>query len=797
MNILPLSAYPKPAFNSRLSMHGTANVHLPLFDNWQSKILWLKSKKFSWVKLLMNPNLDNWGIVDYALNQGLGVIVRLYRDRPNPNSLTGEQLTALDRIRGRYNGKPVYFETNNEPDLVEEWQNGVIPSNWLDIVAINALKDAKNLQDRGLIPIIAAVATGSPRFYEYRVIPRMLALMSTVNNGYNPFDGKLIGFGVHDYGSNHPTGDLPFESAPYPYDDINQNGRPLMDNEFFSYGDVWQAWGTDNQNAINAERMNHKNTGQKLMDYGAALSVLSYQYQYNININGVLPAAIPVFSTEGGVTTLTRDDGRYPKTNPELRVKRYKVIASRLFNKGLTNNYPNYYFCHSSWLSDGTGSVWAKDGWLNGDAVKEPVYNEFFDYCASNAVNMNDFINSGETPVPNPNPNPEPETEVREIIGFPTGYEWSITDATVADGQEYWFAKKVEYIDVGASGGRHHIEIMQPHDATKTVRIFNRTTNRNFDLPLDKPANEPSQNFAMYPDNYHDVYMLGLPSDKINNLYMPVHQHISIQITFEKRVKMNTERPDSRLAERFRSVRNQDNRSNTIPVDGIVVHATTGRFNSDDAAFSACYSHWDRTDLPDNLRSSAHYIIGKSGRIVQCVKENRRAWHAGMSDYLGRQNWNWFSIGIELVNANDGVDPYTVAQIQSLFALIADIRTRHNIKKQFLVGHGEISLSGKTDPKGINMNNVRDMAFAVGNTPPIDDMKRLAVAQFPINFDSALMKVAYKQHGFLPNGDEQRIEKDSVLWIFQRFEKKVNNVVEKRVYFVEKDKWDNVQFAAL
>jgi N-acetylmuramoyl-L-alanine amidase len=47
---------------------------------------------------------------------------------------------------------------------------------------------------------------------------------------------------------------------------------------------------------------------------------------------------------------------------------------------------------------------------------------------------------------------------------------------------------------------------------------------------------------------------------------------------------------------------------------------------------------------------SAHYVIGKDGRIVQMVPLDRAAWHAGRSSLAGRSGVNRFSIGIEIVN---------------------------------------------------------------------------------------------------------------------------------------------------
>src|ERR1700712_607294 len=47
---------------------------------------------------------------------------------------------------------------------------------------------------------------------------------------------------------------------------------------------------------------------------------------------------------------------------------------------------------------------------------------------------------------------------------------------------------------------------------------------------------------------------------------------------------------------------------------------------------------------------SAHYVVFESGRIVQCVPEAKRAWHAGVSHWAGETDINSRSIGIEIVN---------------------------------------------------------------------------------------------------------------------------------------------------
>lgn len=97
---------------------------------------------------------------------------------------------------------------------------------------------------------------------------------------------------------------------------------------------------------------------------------------------------------------------------------------------------------------------------------------------------------------------------------------------------------------------------------------------------------------------------------------------------------------------------------------------------------------------------SSHFTIGRDGSIVQNVSTFDRAWHAGVSkDASGRTNLNHYSIGIELVNLNDGKDPYPEPQLQALCGIIAEMRRRFPIKQ--LVSHEFIAQppGRKDDPK--------------------------------------------------------------------------------------------------
>ncbi len=94
---------------------------------------------------------------------------------------------------------------------------------------------------------------------------------------------------------------------------------------------------------------------------------------------------------------------------------------------------------------------------------------------------------------------------------------------------------------------------------------------------------------------------------------------------------------------------------------------------------------------------SAHLLIDRLGEVVQFVSFNRRAWHAGLSNYEGRDNCNDYSIGIELEGVDDS--PYTDAQYLALIGVSQLLFGAYpNLDVMSVVGHSDIAPGRKTDP---------------------------------------------------------------------------------------------------
>src|SRR5690606_658881 len=97
------------------------------------------------------------------------------------------------------------------------------------------------------------------------------------------------------------------------------------------------------------------------------------------------------------------------------------------------------------------------------------------------------------------------------------------------------------------------------------------------------------------------------------------------------------------------------------------------------------------------LEVSAHLLVRRDGSPTQFVPFNRRAWHAGRSNWCGRERCNDFSIGIEL----EGTDelPYEADQYETLAAIIDALLAAYpTLNAQNIVGHCDIAPGRKTDP---------------------------------------------------------------------------------------------------
>ena len=110
-------------------------------------------------------------------------------------------------------------------------------------------------------------------------------------------------------------------------------------------------------------------------------------------------------------------------------------------------------------------------------------------------------------------------------------------------------------------------------------------------------------------------------------------------------------------------------------------------------------------------KTSSHYIVDRSGYLVQAVDDSLRAWHAGRSEFLGQPDVNSFSIGIEICNLGDSQEPYPDAQYDAIIRLTAHLISRYDIPLTAITRHRDVAI-----PKGRKIDTSNNFSMERVNT---------------------------------------------------------------------------------
>ncbi|CAM4187501.1 N-acetylmuramoyl-L-alanine amidase [Pedobacter westerhofensis] len=161
----------------------------------------------------------------------------------------------------------------------------------------------------------------------------------------------------------------------------------------------------------------------------------------------------------------------------------------------------------------------------------------------------------------------------------------------------------------------------------------------------------------------------------------------------------------------------------------------------------------DQTIKTFTLKStgtSAHYVIGRDGKVVHMVNDYLRANHAGVAKWGNETDLNSCSLGIEL--DNNGDEPYSDAQINSLIAVLTTLKKKYNIPAQGFIGHSDIAPKRKIDPNKFPWKKLAEQGFGLW----YDDVLQIPPAEFDpaialriIGYDISNMPaaiIAFKRH---------------------------------------------------
>jgi AmpD protein len=146
---------------------------------------------------------------------------------------------------------------------------------------------------------------------------------------------------------------------------------------------------------------------------------------------------------------------------------------------------------------------------------------------------------------------------------------------------------------------------------------------------------------------------------------------------------------------------NEGPRPNGLPINLAVVHSISlppGEYGG--PAVEALFTNqldWDAHSYFQGLRGlqvSAHFFLRRDAELLQFVSCDRRAWHAGESRWLGRDNCNDFSIGIEM----EGLEgqTFTAVQYRQLARLLRALARHYPLTH--VAGHEHVAPGRKGDP---------------------------------------------------------------------------------------------------
>jgi len=146
---------------------------------------------------------------------------------------------------------------------------------------------------------------------------------------------------------------------------------------------------------------------------------------------------------------------------------------------------------------------------------------------------------------------------------------------------------------------------------------------------------------------------------------------------------------------------NYDERPSHMPVELVLVHHIslppgqfTGNYIADFFQNKLNPKEHPYFESIADRQVSSHFLIRRNGQVQQFVSANHRAWHAGVSDFFGRERCNDFSIGIELEGTDDL--PFQPAQYTSLRELVFALKKVYPVVA--FAGHSDVAPGRKTDP---------------------------------------------------------------------------------------------------
>ena len=147
-----------------------------------------------------------------------------------------------------------------------------------------------------------------------------------------------------------------------------------------------------------------------------------------------------------------------------------------------------------------------------------------------------------------------------------------------------------------------------------------------------------------------------------------------------------------------------DERPDWAALELVVVHCVSlpeGEYGTGAAQrlFTGCLDVAEHPSFADleGVHVAPHVLITRDGSVQQFVPFDRRAWHAGVSCWGGRESCNDYAIGIELEGSV--WQAFAEAQYESLAHVLDALFVKYaGLSPACVVGHAEIAPGRKEDP---------------------------------------------------------------------------------------------------
>lgn len=535
--MIPIEWYPRPALNTRVCVHGTADQYNPWGFNPRQMLEMARSMGCWWVKGLScedGVSAEKW--VGPALDMGMMPIVRLYSPMPYrwaENKKAGVKRLIAMGVR--------YYETINEPGNRQEWHNGPPPANWATIAAENMIPICRDIQAWGGIPLIPALSTGSPM--------AMVDLCSIIIDlgGADIFDGPVV-LAEHNYPLNHPIGMSRWgQSDTYPRDSVNQQGHPVDPALFAKVGAY--GWGGRTLEWVNERRLARMNPDATMWEDNTG--EISYRFHAAL-AQRTLEERIPgwegppaMIVTEGGFVIGDSQDDRYARNGPYYVRDGQVEMAHRCMGTstehGGSLNYPDHLLAGlGGWLinNDGGSIIWQSQAWTGIGALSWPAnFREGDKLFHVRAMQEMEHVHYGTAEPPDPPPvipdPPDPPPPLPDPPPPTAGWEIPPVLPQIYPVRIEVDPGTLVYRLISAKGpfkGRHWItvDVLDRFGKRKVgteVHFESAETHDIAEVPADKPLDFPMYgtlgSYELYVQGFTDAVMgLGLGSAAD-----PVHSH--------------------------------------------------------------------------------------------------------------------------------------------------------------------------------------------------------------------------------------------------------------------------------